>query len=70
MGSVPRVTICRRVSELLNVNLFNNPTTAGIGAVGKTLVRDLLHNGGFSKITTVGRREFEYDGPNKDILVS
>ncbi|CAG8537947.1 941_t:CDS:2 [Paraglomus brasilianum] len=41
----------------------------GTGAVGKTLVRDLLHNGGFSRITTVGRREFEYDGPNKNILV-
>jgi hypothetical protein len=39
------------------------------GAVGKTLLIDLLKSGTFKTITTIGRREFEYNGPNKEALV-
>jgi len=39
------------------------------GAVGKTLLRDILKSGTFKSVTAVGRREFAYDGPNKESLV-
>jgi len=39
------------------------------GAVGKTLLIDLLKSGTYKTITTIGRREFEYNGPNKEALI-
>ncbi|GBC04207.1 hypothetical protein RclHR1_05570008 [Rhizophagus clarus] len=39
------------------------------GAVGKTLLVDLLKSGSYKTITTIGRREFEYTGPNKEALI-
>ncbi|CAB4416654.1 unnamed protein product [Rhizophagus irregularis] len=39
------------------------------GAVGKALLIDLLKSGNYKTITTIGRREFEYNGPNKEALI-
>ncbi|RIA95867.1 hypothetical protein C1645_816168 [Glomus cerebriforme] len=39
------------------------------GPVGKTLLIDLLKSGTFKTVTTIGRKEFEYNGPNKETLV-
>jgi hypothetical protein len=39
------------------------------GAIGKALLLDLLESGTFKTVIAVGRREFEYDGPNKGALV-
>ncbi|ORZ35223.1 hypothetical protein BCR44DRAFT_116747 [Catenaria anguillulae PL171] len=39
------------------------------GAVGKALLRELMADARFAKVTVVGRREIEYSGPNADKLV-
>ncbi|CAG8652052.1 5614_t:CDS:2 [Funneliformis mosseae] len=39
------------------------------GAVGKTLLKDLLNCEYFKSITSTGRREVAYDGPNKESLI-
>ncbi|KAL1914871.1 uncharacterized protein VTP21DRAFT_7787 [Calcarisporiella thermophila] len=39
------------------------------GAVGKALVCELLQSNVFSKVTTVGRRTFDYEGQNKEKLM-
>ncbi|KAK9708657.1 hypothetical protein K7432_009504 [Basidiobolus ranarum] len=41
----------------------------GTGAVGKSVLSDLLETGIFKTVTSVGRREVPYDGPNKETLV-
>lgn len=38
------------------------------GAIGKVLLKELLGSGLFTKVTAITRREFEYDGPNKELL--
>ncbi|KAG9286544.1 hypothetical protein G9A89_014710 [Geosiphon pyriformis] len=40
----------------------------GTGAVGSILVHEILESGKFTKVTAVGRRQFEYDGPNGETL--
>jgi len=39
------------------------------GEVGRELVRELLSNEGFSRVTTLGRTPLDYDGPNKERLL-
>lgn len=39
------------------------------GQVGGALLRDLLQNSKFEKVTSVGRRSVPYDGPNKEKLI-
>jgi len=39
------------------------------GATGVHVVNELLKCGLFNKVTSVARREFDYQGPNKDRLV-
>nr|CAG8577615.1 5375_t:CDS:2 [Entrophospora candida] len=39
------------------------------GAVGKSLLYDLLKSEKFNIVTSIGRREIEYDGPNKESLI-
>jgi len=41
-----------------------------IGATGVHVINELLKCGLFKKVTSVARREFDYQGPNKDFLVS
>jgi len=38
------------------------------GETGSAVTKQLLKSGKYSKVTTFGRRPFEYDGPNKEIL--
>ena len=40
-----------------------------LGPVDMTLLKELLKSGIFRIVTTVGSKEFEYDGPNKESLV-
>ncbi|CAI2188446.1 13796_t:CDS:2 [Funneliformis geosporum] len=39
------------------------------GAIGKSLLRDLLKSGAFRTVTTIESKMFEYNGPNKEALV-
>ncbi|KAL7750843.1 hypothetical protein RI367_003800 [Sorochytrium milnesiophthora] len=39
------------------------------GAIGKPLLQTVLENNKFSKVTVIGRRSIDYDGPGKEKLV-
>ncbi|KAI9151031.1 hypothetical protein H9P43_009646 [Blastocladiella emersonii ATCC 22665] len=39
------------------------------GAVGKCVLREVMADPRIAKVTTIGRREIAYDGPNKEKLV-
>ncbi|KNE71490.1 hypothetical protein AMAG_20371 [Allomyces macrogynus ATCC 38327] len=50
----------------MNDRAFLNFTRTG--AVGKALLRELMADARFVHVTVVGRREIDYQGPNKEKL--
>ncbi|ORX93449.1 hypothetical protein K493DRAFT_316021 [Basidiobolus meristosporus CBS 931.73] len=56
-------------NQAVDTKGLNALVLGGSGAVGKSVIRDLLTSGAFKAVTSLGRREVPYDGPNKDTLV-